>query len=375
MKKYPLVAILAVTINCHATTMSFQALGGKYGTDITGDGSTVVGSGDSDINNLEAFRWTQSEGRIGLGELPGGIINSNAKGISGDGVTVVGGSNSINGWEAYRWTQSGGMVGLGDLPGGIFESRASDVSYDGSVIVGTGFSGSDPGISSYEAFRWTQSGGMVGLGALSGGTRVSSANSITSDGMTIVGSSGKEAFLWTESGGMVGLGDLEGGSFRSIAYDISDDGSTVVGTGDSGINIYEAFRWTQSGGMDGIGFLPGEDVSVANGVSDDGTTIVGWSSLDHGAREAFVWENDKGMQSLKTILEYGGIDTTGWELSNAQKVSDDGMTIVGFGYNPSGNFEGFVAVIPEPSVFSLFGFFGGGLWVIRRFFPCLNLHA
>ena len=37
--------------------------------------------------------------------------------ISADGIVVVGESAAVHGTEAFRWTLSGGIVGLGDLPG------------------------------------------------------------------------------------------------------------------------------------------------------------------------------------------------------------------------------------------------------------------
>ena len=54
------------------------------------------------------------------------------------------------------------MQGLGDLPGGIFDSRGFAVSSDGSIVVGRCYSGRD------EAFMWTASTGMAGLGDLPG---------------------------------------------------------------------------------------------------------------------------------------------------------------------------------------------------------------
>ncbi len=55
------------------------------------------------------------------------------------GLVLVGESDSVFidptfGSEAFRWTQAGGMVGLGDLPGGTFGSKAFFVSADGSVV-------------------------------------------------------------------------------------------------------------------------------------------------------------------------------------------------------------------------------------------------
>ena len=58
---------------------------------------------------------------VGLGDLPGGTFISPAHGVSSDGSVVVGFSNSALGQEAFRWTSGGGMVGLGDLPGAILQ--------------------------------------------------------------------------------------------------------------------------------------------------------------------------------------------------------------------------------------------------------------
>ena len=55
------------------------------------------------------------------------------------------------------------------------------------------------------------------------------------------------------------------------------------------------------------------------------------------------------MQSLQVLLTTLGLDLTGWQLSFAQGISGDGMAIVGYGTNPSGFREAFIAVIPEPS--------------------------
>ena len=53
-----------------------------------------------------------------LGDLSGGNSYSYVSGVSADGSVVVGYSTSANGREAFRWTEAEGMVGLGDLPGG-----------------------------------------------------------------------------------------------------------------------------------------------------------------------------------------------------------------------------------------------------------------
>ena len=53
---------------------------------------------------------------LGLGDLPGGEYRSDATAVSANGKVVVGQSDSALGQEGFRWTRSDGMVGLGDLP-------------------------------------------------------------------------------------------------------------------------------------------------------------------------------------------------------------------------------------------------------------------
>ena len=75
----------------------------------------------------------------GLGDLPGGIFYSQAFAVSANGACVVGLSTSKLGQEAFRWTKSGGMQGLGGLLGGShghFNCEARAVSADGSTVVG-----------------------------------------------------------------------------------------------------------------------------------------------------------------------------------------------------------------------------------------------
>jgi probable HAF family extracellular repeat protein len=178
---------------------------------------------------------------------------------------------------------------------------------------------------------------------------------------------------------MVGLGYLPGvnGFFGfSEANGVSADGSVVVGYSNGGNgfngNLIEAFRWTQAGGMVGLGVLSGGIASYANGVSADGSVVVGYSATDpFTGAEAFIWNSAQGMRSLQQVLtnDYG-LDLTGWSLNRANAISADGLTVVGFGTNPSGVSEGWLArlnpqnnpSVPEPSsilglgLFSLVGF-------------------
>jgi uncharacterized membrane protein len=357
----------------------FQGLGDLPGgsresvaNGISADGSTVVGSsvsgflpGQPDFFQREAFRWTASSGMVGLGDLPGGTFASIARGVSADGSVVVGEGRSavIQGGlsqqytEAFRWTASGGMVGLGNMtaPGGSLGSVARGVSADGSVVVGQGVSV----FGGFEAFRWTVSGGMVGLGSLNPpfgrDPFGSGAFAVSPDGGVVVGVSEPspasglivaEAFRWTGTGGMVGLGDMpSGGGFTTDARAVSADGSVVVGRTGS-----KAFRWTAAEGVVGLFDLPPGFVADANAVSADGRVIVG--SFGSSDFDAFIWDADKGMRLLVDVLrdDYG-LAVDGFQrLSSATGISADGKVIVGTGLtSSSGRQEAFIANLRSTS--------------------------
>jgi probable HAF family extracellular repeat protein len=255
----------------------------------------------------------------GLGFLPGDT-SSIPHSVSADGSVVVGESLSPQGYsEAFRWTSSSGMVGLGYRPAGGAWSNACGVSADGSVVVGRSWPTSS---GAPTAFRWTVSGGGVALGYVPGGSD-SEAHSASADGSVVVGESDSKPFRWTPSGGMVSLGDLPGGLSGGSAEGVSADGSVVVG-GSYSVSGQETFRWTSGGGMVGLGDLAGGAFhSSAQGVSADGSVVVGYGTSASG-QEAFRWTASSGMVGL------GFLPGTSW--SDARGVSADGSIVVGYSW-------------------------------------------
>jgi len=343
---------------------------------------------------------------LGLGDLPGGETSSLATAVSADGLVVVGASDGAAGEEAVRWTEAGGLQGLGDLSGGEHLSFAAGTSADGAVVVGTG-AGSDASLATrwtpgsgmvaldafscslcpdtaaargvsrdggtavgagarrsflgslvFEAARWS-GGSLSGLGHLPGGGEASGARGVSQDGSVIVGESdsgdGVRAFVWTPSAGMQALPDGDPSWMSSSATAVSADGSVVVGfaaTDPASPALRQAIRWSGAGYgvVEELGFLPGGDTSRALAVSGDGALVAGTARGAGGDDAAFLWDAASGMRSLREVLldDYG-VDAGAWELLEARGVSDlnaaGESVVVGVGTGPSGDPEGFVAVL------------------------------
>ena len=148
---------------------------------------------------------------------------------------------------------------------------------------------------------------------------------------------------------MVGLGIAPGGTF-SAGYAASADGSVILGAAD-GLDG-GAFRWTAGTGIVDLGILEGGEFSIAKSVSADGSVVVGVADsalFPFPVGEAFVWDAVHGMRSVWQLLTDAGVDVTGWTFDGGAKgVSADGLTIIGYGTNPLGLTEAWVAFIPEP---------------------------
>jgi probable HAF family extracellular repeat protein len=324
----------------------------------------------------------------GLGDLPGGEHGSVALAVSGDGRVVVGYSRSAGGDEAFRWS-GGVMTGLGGVPGEErLHTLAHAVSRDGAVVVGSGLHR-----GTTQALRW-QDGTVTVLGDPSRGVGVSDAWGVSADGLTIVGEAtldGRErAVAWRESVLEV-LADPAGAVLLRAARAVSADGSVIVGSagpagaeqvfhhargrvellttpegrpqgltahglsadGGSVVGVAattwgtEGFLW-RSGAAVGLGGLAAEHeyFSAARAASADGSVVVGSSEGASGG-EAFLWDPVHGMRSLREVLvRRYRLDLTGWTLREATGVSDDGRTIVGYGRNPDGHPEGWIARLP-----------------------------
>lgn len=296
-----------------------QLLGAGFtsiATGVSGDGSVVVGNDPQFPDGYHFFRWTSPTGRQY-------IARGQAADISADGTTIVGSQFD----NAFRWTSATGLI---PLPGFSYTS-AEAVSADGSVIAGS--VSTTPSIA--HAGRWTAATGWVDLGLLPGGSSaafpVASATAMSANGAVLGGFSAttapsEEAFRWTQSSGMVRLDNLPVNNFsRVIVRGISADGSVLVGEGE------QAFIWTAWAGTqdlrlflvaNGATGLDGWNLFLIGGITPDGRFITGSGSSPSGNLEAWIAEIepfpppaavDDGpiavIEGVATVIPVGANDT------------------------------------------------------------------
>jgi probable HAF family extracellular repeat protein len=327
-------------------------LGGPTGVSraraVSADGYFAVGMASSPSGD-QAVRREVLGALAGLSDLPGGSFASEAHACSMDGAVVFGsGTNSAGNREAFRWTAAAGMSPLGFLPSGGYSSIAYGCSADGSAACGENLYQGPPNpvppLPVTQAFLWT-AGGMQGLGFLPGASFYSSARAMSNDGSVVVGiawdaGNTSRPFRWTAGTGMV---DFTGGTVQGTARGTSATGEFIVGSNSQGS---QAFLWSQTTGVMNLGVGAGFVSSAAADVSADGQRVVGVNN-DGAGVIACIWQQGIGWRTVQEALSQAGLQTSGWGLTSALTISDNGMVIAGLGLNPQGVQEGWIAVLPH----------------------------
>ena len=352
MRRYLAILILPTVLAAQGT---FTRLGrpGTNVTSISADGTIVVGN----LSNAgPAFRWTAADGVVIIGGVGFQAY------ISRDGKTIVSDARDSQGVaSAAIWQGGTNWRVLGGIPGGEPShnlsgptlSTAWSVSADGSVIVGLAWVNAGRA----HGFRWDAEHGMVDLGSLQG--RDSRASTVSADGNVTAGfDSDPYSYTHDPWRGVIWWQGLERllnpYGWIGAARGTNKDGSVFVGQGHPS-HTGHAFRYTAWDGdildLGAIprGLTPGrmdqEDISSAFAVSDDGNVVVGNSGYRPPV-DAFIWTPATKMIRLSTYLTNHGV--TGfdrWRLVHAAAVTPDGKTIAGYGINPVGFGEGFVATV------------------------------
>jgi uncharacterized membrane protein len=244
---------------------------------LSADGNSVVGVTRDDAGNYHLARWTRAGGLVTLADLPEGANSWTVQAVTADASTVVGTGDSSAGPLPFRWNAASGLQDLGTLPSNATGARPLQISSDGSVIAGftTGPT------RDLEVFRWTQ------------------ADALQTIRTTIDFGPGVNPLV------------------------LSADGSVVAATGAVGENSYSAFRWDTSDGARLLGFGSGGSLLVD--MSSDGSVVLG-----DGSDGAFLGRA-QGTTSMASALAAGGVDLTGWDQLQPQRLSGDGKVVFGSG--------------------------------------------
>jgi probable HAF family extracellular repeat protein len=181
--------------------------------------------GESDNNSPRAFRWENGV-LSDLGTLGGGTAV--AHGINQSEMVVGASSNGVTS-RPYVW-RNGVMRDLGTLEGSASTpGRAWDISDRGDIVGVSRVSGFTSQATLWPGPNRARLGEPVRLGSLGDGERFSEAFAVSNRGWVVgrstVTGSIEEAFLWTDSDGMVGLGNL--GFNHSRANDVNERGQIV----------------------------------------------------------------------------------------------------------------------------------------------------
>jgi cysteine-rich repeat protein len=289
-----------------------------------GDGSVVVGETGS-----RCFRWALGGSFQRLSSDHAAETSCAANDVSLDGSVVVGTytlTDTSRHQHAWRWTANQGMVALADSGTTPYET-ARGVSGDGSTVVGYSARSDD------RAFVWTANAGMVALSALDNYSPYSTAFDISRDGSAIVGASYTAAdyfvgVRWTKPASLwpiQELGTPSGIHLSEAVSSAADGGTTLMNVG--GISTgHHPHLWTPTDGFSPLQPSLTTD-SWVNDMSEDGSVVVGES-----AEGAWVWTEDSGhIVMLRPLLAALGVDLRRWSLTAATAISDDGNVIVGTG--------------------------------------------
>lgn len=323
---------------------------------ISSNGKIVVGDIVLDDGLTHPFIWDQ-----GVFTLIQPGMGGSATGVSADGSKVAV-TLTAPSWADVPclWTAAG-LESLPLFPVSDWQSfTTGHISSDGSTVIGNGVLG-----NRVLAVKWTPAGIEEIVGALP-------ASDVSADGAVIVGDRAlpngppidpyanlREAFRWTASSGLVGLGSIEG---DSQGWLVSGDGTIVQGNyGSLMFGSKLLFRWTEMTGMEA--FDSRNQYNVPTAISFDGKVVLSTSSYGDGyPKDAVIWTAAEGSALLRDYarakLRYDLVqyrELYYWRFREARALSPGGRFIAGYGDNPDGLQQMFLidlGPLPPPQIAS-----------------------
>jgi hypothetical protein len=288
----------------------------------------------------------------GVGDLPGGITQSEVRDTTRVGTTLYAvGQSAANGSTGndtqFLWTSTGGMTALPPLAPGVVGTSAlvgGAITPNGAYIAGRArFNGAQPSLQ--RAVRVTAAGlANLDLGTLTGFPQFSAATAIASDGSVLYGvglhdlTPHVQAARFTAAGPTAtAIPFLNVGDDTSIpCTSTSTDGSVTVGTSANsaitGGKFYgpgnAAYRYVEGSGVSAIPMLPGGTWNQGVAISPDGTVaLVGGDSPTAPFGEPYLYNF---VSAAATPL---GTPAAGWRF-NGGGMNSDGSIVAGSMIDP-----------------------------------------
>ncbi len=336
-------AVAVCTVAQAEVTFDIMGLGGA--TDISADGSVVVGNTQGDY---ETFRWTEEAGMVPLGLATVPVLGGGAgtPDVSADGTKVSATILSMDSTYGTQglWTLGSGWQEL--MPpappdGGIlgsFYGSAWGLSYDGGTVVG--YYQYHPGEpdGAARASYWTAATGVVGIGTAGVQGRANDANE---DGTVVVGWVASPVGVWQPTvwvdGAMTILNETPILSEASVA---NPAGTILAGQTYSDLlshRVATVWRWNGSAWDEEVlGALSGTFANYGtvypHDMTPDGSMIVGYNAFDWSQSTGFIWTEETGMVDVEDYLSDNGITVpTSYNIRSLTGMSDDGTVMVGCG--------------------------------------------
>ena len=321
------------------TRVDLGTLGGgsSYAADINGS-NTVVGWSETAAGATRAFRWSDAQGMVDLGTLPGDQVSRAVAVLDGGQILGVSGDGSR--WTPVVWSASGSISALsislipgftvalptdfntrGDVVGsdaGGFQHgwiwSPSSGKYDLSANIDGGYEGSASGVNAsglvvltsmsracvrtaqcWRTYLWDQSAGYRSLGTPGNVAEVNVTGLALSETGTVAGwfssgaAGGTTAYRWDAASGFTVLGSYSTGSFRyGYATAVSSNGTVVGADLDPASGSIVASTWLANGKI--VRLSPDDpNPSVAVAVNNPGT-IAGWAAVSSGVNHAVIWK-------------------------------------------------------------------------------------
>jgi probable HAF family extracellular repeat protein len=362
MRRAAVLLVGLVAASVARADVTFQMLGYGGATDVSADGTVIVGNSEG---TYETWRWTQATGQVLLGRSSVEVlgIGAGTPDVSADGTRVsatILGADSTYATQGL-WTEGSSWQEAQPLPAdcGLMDgsyASAWGLSGDGNTLVGLYWRPGQPGGSAH-ASRWTPGDSVVDLGSDGGNSR---ANAVNYDGTVIAGWDEHPDGHWRPAVWENGAKQiLSVNDVFCEADAVNEDGTVITGQSyDAGTNLFVAAVWRKSGATWNeqlLGALPGTfpvyGYVTAQGVSADGKLIVGYNAFSGQDATGFLWTQSTGMVDLVPFLTHHGVTLPSrFDFLSLSGVSDDGKTIIGFGQDTFAPYHirSFVIRLSEP---------------------------